>query len=88
MDELESNDPNWYPRDILRRTNWLHRVDALRNYDIRETGLLWEVASLCLEQCSQFIIWAHVVKHFMNVVTDASFQLHLKSVFDLIINIL
>ena len=88
MDELESNVRNWYPRNILRHTKWLHRVDALRNYDIRESGLLWEVASLCLEQCNQFLVWDHVVKHFTNVVPDVSFQLHLKSVFDVIIEIL
>ena len=26
----------WYPQEIMRRTNWLHRVDALRNHDIRK----------------------------------------------------
>ena len=31
----------WYPRDILRRTNWLYRVDGLRPLDRREAGMLW-----------------------------------------------
>ena len=30
----------WYPRAVLRRTNWLDRVDALRPGDIREMGVL------------------------------------------------
>ena len=26
----------WVPRNILRRTNWLYHVDALRIHDMRE----------------------------------------------------
>ena len=43
---------------------------------------------MCLEQCNQFLIWAHVVKHFMTVATDNSFRCHLKRVYDIIIEIL
>ena len=40
VDEIEVNVCQWYPHDLLRRTNWLHRVDALRIHDIREMRLL------------------------------------------------
>ena len=32
---------SWRPRAILRRTNWLYRVDALRSNDVDHLNLLW-----------------------------------------------
>ena len=48
---LEGEDSlrNWSPRNIISRTNWLYRVYALCNHDIREMNLLWEISSLFLE---------------------------------------
>ena len=31
----------WRPRAILRRTNWLYSVDALRSNDVDHLNLLW-----------------------------------------------
>ena len=33
----------WFPRDIIRRTNWLYRVDALCIHDIREMNVIAEL---------------------------------------------
>ena len=66
----------------------MHRVDALRNYDIGELDVLWDVASLCLEQCHQFVIWAYVLHSFRGMVFDPTYQHHLKSVYDVVIEIL
>ena len=30
----------WYLRGSVFRTNWLYRIDALRNHDIREMSLI------------------------------------------------
>ena len=79
---------HWHPRAILRRTNWLHQIDALRVHDIREMNLLWEIASICLEQCNQFVLWVYVVKHVIDTSFDTVYQQHLKGVLDVIIDIL
>ena len=78
----------WHPRAILRRTNWLHRIDALRVHDMREMDLLWEVARMCLEQCNIFVLWAYVVKTVIHSSMDNIFKTRLKRVLDLIIEIL
>jgi len=88
VDDLDDMVRRWHPRRILRRTNWLHRIDALRVHDIREMNILWEVASICLEQCYQFVIWAYVVKSVIDTTADGIYQQHLKGVFDVIIDIL
>ena len=41
IDDVEQGLHNWQPRNILRRTNWLYRVDALRPHAIREMPILW-----------------------------------------------
>ena len=46
IDNVEQGLHSWYPRDILRRTNWLYRVDALRPHDMREMSVLWELTEL------------------------------------------
>ena len=51
----------WYPRDILRRTNWLYRQDALRVHDIREMSILWELTWLCRGYATQFLLWAYAL---------------------------
>ena len=47
IDDFTNGLSEWYSRNILRRTNWLHRIDALHNHDICEMSLIWEVAELC-----------------------------------------
>ena len=44
--DIESELETWRPRDVLRRTNWLYRVDALRNYDRREMSIIWKITEL------------------------------------------
>ena len=36
----------WVPLNILRRTNWLYRVDASRIHDMRDMHNLWEICNL------------------------------------------
>ena len=51
----------WYPRQILRRTNWLYRVDSLRIYDTREMGVLWYLSQQYLEFATMFHTWEAVL---------------------------
>ena len=61
VNELDGFVRRWLPRNVMNRTNWLHRVDALRVHDIREMRVLWEVAEMCLEHCNQFVLWSYVI---------------------------
>ena len=74
MEDLDDMIRRWHPRAILRRTNWLHRIDALRVHDIREMNILWEVVSICLKHCNQFVIWAYVVKSVIDTSADGIYQ--------------
>ena len=60
----------WVPRNILRRTNWLYRVNTLRIHDMREMQILWEVCSLCKRYATQFIAWAYSMKAITRIPTD------------------
>ena len=86
--DVEENLRSWFPRDTTRRTNWLYHIDALRNHDIREMNLLWEISSLFLEQCQQFVVWASVIKHIIVNATDSIYLRHLERVYSVIIEIL
>ena len=55
IDDVDQGFQSWYPRDILRRTNWLYRVDALCPHDIREMSVLWELTELFWYYATQFI---------------------------------
>ena len=46
INNIENGLNSWYPCGILRRTNWPYRVDALRNHNIREIQILWELADI------------------------------------------
>ena len=74
----------WVPRNILRRTNWLYRVDALRNHDMREMRMLWDVCSLCERYATQFIAWAYSIKAIINISIDSN----IISKFDRILSII
>lgn len=45
-DDIERYANTWYPRNVLRITNWSYRVDELRFHDIREMYILWELCKL------------------------------------------
>ena len=77
----------WYPRDLLRRTNWLHRVDALRIHDIREMRLLWEATSMIQDYCHMFVIWENVIMLVINSSTNGVGN-HLHKVLETIMSIL
>ena len=61
---------SWLPRDLLRRTNWLYRVDALRIHDMREMYQLWDICNLFERYATMFIAWAYSIKAIMSTSTD------------------
>ena len=70
VDDIEHRINNWYPRDVLRRTNWLYRVDALRPHDLREMDIIWELCELMQEYASRFIILAYSLRAIVNFTSD------------------
>jgi hypothetical protein len=71
IDNLSNELSEWYPRNIVRRTNWLYRIDTLRNHDIREINLIWKVADLCQFYALDFLIWAQAIKSLIQTTTHA-----------------
>ena len=69
----------------MRCTNWLYRVDALRNHDIREMELLWEVALLCLEYCNIYVALANVIQYLSTNATAQAFKTVLDEMLTLLI---
>ena len=59
---IESGLNSWHHRDIIRHTNWLYRVDALCNHDMREIQIICEVASIFKSYAAQFIIWEYTIR--------------------------
>ena len=68
--DIDNHLSEWYPRDVLRRTNWLYRVDALRPHDIREMAILNELCELLECYATQFIIWAYSLRAIIHNTTD------------------
>ena len=62
VDDIENAIRSWHPREVLRRTNWLYRVDALRPLDIREMNLLLDLIYLHQMYAQQFVIWGYSLK--------------------------
>ena len=73
IESITDNLTQWYPRDILQRTNWLYRMDSLRNHDVREMSLLWEIAELFQDYATSFLVWAHSIKSIMTITSDIAF---------------
>lgn len=84
-EDIESELESWRPRDILRRTNWLYRVDALRNYDIREMSVLWKLTELYRDYATQFLIWAYAIRSILLSTVDESTKERLEKTFKMII---
>ena len=84
IESITDNLTQWYPRDILRRTNWLYRMDSLRNHDVREMSLLWEITELFQDYATSFLVWAHSLKSIINITSDLAFTAHLEKLFDLV----
>ena len=100
-DELSSSDDDnsevfnndysqlsWVPRDILRRTNWLYRVDALRIHDLREMHNLWEICNLFEKYASMFVAWAYSIKAIMFTSTDNILISKLNNIFTILTKII
>ena len=69
---VESYIQNWYPREILRRTNWLYRVDSLRMHDVREMNIMWELACLFKYYATQFLLWSFLLaKKMRQTINDS-----------------
>ena len=63
IDDIEQAVWGWRPRAVLRRTNWLYRVDALRSNDVDHLNLLWSNVILQRETAMQFLIWGFILTH-------------------------
>ena len=83
-----SNEDIWLPRNILRRTNWLYRVDALRNHNIREMSVLWEVSVLCLEYCKINLAYVHDLFYIISGNIDEDYRDTLEKMSTLLIELL
>ena len=68
--DAEESLRQWRPRAVLRRTNWLYRIDALRPRDIREMQLLRELVELYQSYAEQFILWSKSLQLYRNRITD------------------
>ena len=73
-----SEDDEWYPRDILSRTNWQYRTDALRVSDIRDMNVILELVDAFKEYAFHFLIWAHVVVFKLRRTVTESSRKHYK----------
>ena len=62
IDDIETAISRWRPRDVLRRTNWLYRIDALRPRDVREMQLLLDLVNLYQDYAEMFMAWGHALK--------------------------
>ena len=54
-----------------RRINWLYRVDSLRNHDMHEMQMYWELTTICEGYATQFILWAYSIKAFIQMSMDS-----------------
>ena len=62
---IESYFSRWHPRAVLRRTNWLYRVDALYLNDVTYLDTLQDNIVLLRDYPSQFRIMATVLSHLI-----------------------
>ena len=60
----------WRPRAVLRRTNWLYRIDALRPRDLRDMEVLRDLVELYQSYAEQFVIWSRTLQIFRTRLTD------------------
>ena len=70
ISDVENQIDRWYLRNILSRTNWLYRVDALRSHDVHEINILRELCQLFQGYAMQLIIWAYSIRAVISGTTD------------------
>lgn len=75
---------NWLPRDILRRTNWLHRDNTLHNHGWREMSIIWELTSIVRDYASQFLLWAYGLTTIIIISDNVIFLAQLQKAIDTI----
>ena len=63
IEDIEQAVWGWRPRAVLRRTNWLYRIDALRSNDVDHLNLLWSNVIVQRETAVQFLIWGSILTH-------------------------
>ena len=63
VDEIERAVVLWRPRAVLRQTNLMYRVDALRPLDVDHLHLLWDNVIILRKYTLQFLIWGSVLSH-------------------------
>ena len=78
---------SWSPRAILRRTNWLYRVDALRSNDVGYLNLLWSNVVILREYVMQFLVWAFILTHLKVNDTSEEIKLRCSNLLPIIIHI-
>ena len=78
----------WFPQSILRQTNWLHWVDALRNHYIREMTMSWELSVLCLDYFNVHVALAAVMKTIMSTNITQEYNDTLDKTFSLLIELI
>ena len=88
IDDVDQAIQTWYPRDILRRTNWLYRVDALRPHDLREMSVLWELTQTFRYYATLFIAWAYSIRSVISNSSDHIYAERLENVVKLIIKMI
>ena len=54
LDGIEQRTHSWYPRTILRRTNWFYHLDSLRHNDLLYLDILWDIFVFMREYALQF----------------------------------
>ena len=75
---------SWLPRDILRRTNWLYRVNVLRPHDHRESAFIWELVTIFRAYATQFLLWAYSLTTVARNATNVEFASKLQKVITVI----
>ena len=86
INEIEDELENWHPRELLSRTSWLYRVDALWPHDRREMSVLWDLAELFRGYATQFITWAYTIRSVIGRTTDTHYIQRMEFIIKVITN--
>ena len=83
-DEQQSQIPHelLLPRDVLSRTNWLYRVDALRVHDLREMEISYYLANFYLGYISRLLVMSTSILTYIRNPFMVSIRSQLYQVYD------
>ena len=62
VNEIEETVQTWYSQSVLRRTNWLYTVDALRPNNIIYLNVSWEIMELLRDYATHFMLMGTVLQ--------------------------